>query len=46
MGSLGEFGILLGCLRLLVLGFAHNDLSPGKIPVENDEKTVKNCEGL
>jgi hypothetical protein len=46
MGSLGEFEILLGCLCLLVLGFARNDLSPGRIPVENDEKTGKNCEGL
>lgn len=28
------------------VGFARNDLSPGRIPVENDEKTGKNCEGL
>jgi hypothetical protein len=46
VGSLGEFEILLGCLCLLVLGFARNDLSPGKILVENDEKTGKICEGL
>jgi hypothetical protein len=37
---------MLGCLCLLVLGFARNGLSPGRIPVENDEKTGKNCEGL
>jgi hypothetical protein len=46
VGSLGEFGILLGCLCLLVFGFARYYLSLWRIPVENDEKTGKNCEGL